>query len=245
MSTTILRNSTIPAAFKYKVEEKAPTFIHPATGKPTPVQIGLNPDPESHGNSSVDIFGALMKSCADVMASAKFKNKDKSALVFNKADNGEIIAACISEYDDDGENYFYNFTFNPEDVKGIKNIVNYKDFKDEEIQINFAQLINKNYCAAHNIAITDYNVLDTLIITAIECLYHWLDTNAVDGEVVELVIDDYVGKYDKNMTADMYAAALVPVATATVETNKDIKKMSIQFAEELKAIAKGSNDMQS
>ena len=65
-----------------------------------------------------------------------------------------------------------------------------------------------------------------------------------DGEVVELVIDDYIGRYDK-MTAEQYAAALVPVAIATVETVKDVKKMSIQFSEELKAIAKGSNDMQS
>ena len=244
MSTTILRNSTIPAAFKYKVEEKAPTFVHPATGETIQVQIGLNPDPVSNGNSSVDTFGALMMACANAMASSQFKNKDKSALVFNKADNGEIIAAVISSYDEDGENYFYNFTFNPEDVKGIKNIVNYKDFVDEQRNITFPQLVNAAYCAAHNIAISDYGVLDVLIISALECIYQWLDTNAKDGEVVELVIDDYIGRYDK-MTAEQYQAALVPVAIATVETVKDVKKMSIQFSEELKAIAKGSNDMQS
>lgn len=244
MSTTILRNSTVPAAFKYKVEEKAPTFVHPATGDTIQVQIGLNPDPVSNGNSSVDTFGSLMMACANAMASEKFKNKDKSALVFNKADNGEIIAACISEYDEEGENYFYNFTFNPEDIKGIKNIVNFRDFVDEQRNITFPQLFNAAYCAAHNIAVSDYNVIDVLIITAFECLFQWLDTNAKDGEVIELVIDDYIGRYEK-MSPEQYTAALVPVATATVETAKDIKKMSIQFAEELKAIAKGSNDMQS
>ena len=238
MSTTILRNSTVPASFKYSVEEKAPTFTHPATGEQIQVQIGLN------RNSSVDTFGALMMAIANALSCEKFKNKDKSALVFNKSDNGEIIAAAISDYDKEGENYFYNITFDPEDIKGIKNVINYRDFKDDSKNLNFAQLVNAAYCASHNIAISDYGVLDVLIITALECIHRWLDTNAVDGEVVELVIDDYIGRYEF-MSAEEYNSKLVPVATATVETNKDIKKMSIQFSEELKAIAKGSNDMAS
>lgn len=246
MSTTILRNSTVPQAFKFKVEEKAPTFTHPATGEVIQVQIGLNPDPKSNGNSSVDTFGALMMACANAISDKKFKNKDKSALVFNKDDNGEIIAAVISDYDKDGENYFYNIVFDPEEVKNIKsnNVINYKDFIDEERNTNFLQLVNAAYCAAHNIAISDYGVLNTLILTAFECIYNWLDSNAVDGETVELVIDDYIGKFEM-LSAEEYNKRLAPVATAIVETAKDIKKMSIQFSEELKAIAKGSNDMQS
>ena len=78
-----------------------------------------------------------------------------------------------------------------------------------------------------------------------ETLYHWLDVNAKADEVVELVIDDYIGKYEDNMSAEDYDKALTPVAVASVEVVKDVKKMSVQFSEELKAIAKGSNDMNS
>ena len=83
-----------------------------------------------------------------------------------------------------------------------------------------------------------------MIQTALECLFMWLDTNAKDGEVVELVIDDYIGRYEQ-LSPEEYAKKIVPVAIASVETVKDVKKMSIQFSEELKAIAKGCNDMQS
>lgn len=247
MTTEVLRKSNIPMAFKYRVEEKAPTFIHPGKQEPVVVQIGLNPDPETNSCSSVDIFGSLMMGCAQAMSCDKFKVKDKAALVFNKADNGEVIAAVISDYDKDGENYFYNITFDPADLKGIKenNIINYRDFVDKNRSLNFAQLVNAAYCAAHNIAITDYNVIDVMIISALECLYQWLDLNAKDGEVVELIIDDYIGRFEFGMSEEEYNKRLVPVAIATVETNKDIKKMSIQFSEELKAIAKGSNDINS
>lgn len=239
-----LRETTIPEAFKYRVEEKAPTFVHKGTGETLTVQIGLNPDPETNNNSSIDIFGALMTGCAMAMSNAQFKNKDKSALVFNKSDNGEVICACISEYDTEGENYFYNFSFEPEDIKGIKNIVNYKDFVVKETNMSFEKVVNTAYCKAHNIAVTDDGVLDVLIISALECIYQWLDMNAKDGEIIQLVIDDNLGQY-KMMSAKEYADILKPVAIASVETNKDTKKMSIQFAEELKAIAKGNNDMQS
>ena len=242
--STILRNSEIPQMFKFKVEEKAPTFKHPATGEECQVQIGLNPDPKTNGNSSVDIFGVLMMACANAMSCEKFKTKDKSALVFNKNDNGEIIAAVVSDYDKEGENYFYNITFDPADIKGVKNVINYHDFKDPAKQLNFGQLVNAAYCAAHNIAVSDFNVLDIMIQTALECLFMWLDTNAKDGDVVELVIDDYIGRYEQ-LSPEEYAKKIVPVAIASVETVKDVKKMSIQFSEELKAIAKGCNDMQS
>ena len=238
-----LRESTIPQAFKFKVEENCPTWTNNATGETYNVQIALNPDPVYHSNSSVDIFGSLMMACANAMASSQFKNKDRSALVFSK-DAGEFIAAIVSDYDTEGENHFYNITFNPSDCDRIKNAVDYMAFKDEQRQIGFCELVNAAYCAAHNIAIMDYGVMKVLIITALECIYNWLDTNAKDGEVVELYIDDYIGRF-KQMTEEEYNNALTPVAICSVECNKDVKKMSIQFSEELKAIAKGSNDMNS
>lgn len=239
--STILRNSTVPQSFKYSVEEKKPTFKH-VNGDTIQVSIGLNSDSETHANSSVDIFGALMKACAEAMSDKKFKNNDKSALVFNKEDNGEIIAAVISDYDKDGENYFYNITFDPADVKGIKNVINYRDFVDESRNFNFLQMVSASYLVAHNVGISSYDVLDIMIITAFEVIYYWLDQNAKNGETVELIIDDIISKFEL-MSSDEYTKALVPVAIAMVETTKDIKKMSIQFSEELKAIAKGSNDL--
>ena len=56
-----------------------------------------------------------------------------------------------------------------------------------------------------------------------------------------LVIDDYIGRYEP-MTPEKYENAISIAAIASVETVKDIKTMSIQFSEELKAIAKGNGD---
>ena len=78
-----------------------------------------------------------------------------------------------------------------------------------------------------------------------EVLYHWFDVNAKADEIVELVIDDYIGKYSNTMSEEEYNNALTVVATGSVEVVKDVKKISIQFGEEMKAIAKGSNDMNS
>ena len=235
MATTILRKSTIPQSFKFRVEEKMPVFTHKVTGEQIAVEIGLNPDPIFHTNSSVDIFGALFKACAEAMSTNIFKNKDKSALVFQKEDNGEIIAAVVSEYDAEGDNYFYSITFDPSEVKSIKNVINFTDFKDEVRNLTFIQVVNSNYSISHNIAISDDEVLKILIITALECIYYWLDQNAKDGEVIELVIDDIIGRFEK-LSEEEYNSSLTPVAIAMVETVKDIKKMSIQFSEELKPL---------
>ena len=244
-TTTILRNSSLPAAFKYKVEEKQPTFTHIPSGETIAVTLGLNYDPQSNGCSSVDIFGALMKAIAVATSADVFKeNKEKSALVFNKADNGEMIAACITEFDENGDNYNISITFDANDLDGIKNVINYKDFSDKKLgDLDFLKLVNTEYMKSHNIAITDYGVLDVLIITAFESIYQWLDTNAKDGEIVELVIDDFNKNY-QIMDLESYKKELTPVATASVEVVKDVKKMAIRFSEELLAIAKGSNDMQ-
>ena len=47
------------------------------------------------------------------------------------------------------------------------------------------------------------------------------------------------------MSDEEYNNSLVVVATGSVEVVKDVKNISIQFGEEMKAIAKGSNDMNS
>lgn len=246
MSTINLRESTIPQSYKFAVEETAPTFTNKVTGEVIKVEIGLNSNPKTHFNASTDCFGNVMKVCADIMSTSFFKCKTKSALVFQK-DNGEIIAAVVSDYDPEGENYFYNITFNAEDVKSIPKdkVVNYTDFVDESRGMRYWQIFNGVLTVSHNYCISDESMIYVLTMVAFEQIFKWLDANAKTDEVVELVISDYIGKYDDTMTEEAYNAALTPVAIAAVEVVKDIKKMAIQFSEELKAIAKGSNDMNS
>lgn len=236
---TVRTSSVVPQYFKLLVEDKTPTFTD-INGNKCQVIIGLNPDPATNSFACCDAFGVVMMACASAMASDQFKNKGKSALVFNKDDNGEIIAAVVSDYDAEGENYFYNITFNPDDIKGASVIVDYKNFVSDN-NYNLIQLVNSCYMLQHNIAVPDKSVIDALVISVFESIFKYLDENAKDGEIVNLIIDDYIGRY-KPMTAEEYEKEISVAAIASVETIKDVKKMSIQFSEELKAIAKGNGD---
>lgn len=246
MSTTNLRESTIPQSYKCAVETAAPSFVNKITGEEIKVQLSLNPAPRSHFNSSVDCFANVIKTCADIMSTSFFKCKAKAALVFQK-ETGEFISACVSDYDADGENYFYNITFDPADIKNISKdkLVNYTDFKDEERNMTYWEIFNNTLCKTYNYAISDEKMIYTLTIQAFETLYHWFDVNAKTDEIVELIIDGYIGVYNDQMSDEEYNNSLVVVATGSVEVVKDVKNISIQFGEEMKAIAKGSNDMNS
>lgn len=245
MSTTILRNSTLPQTYKCGVEQAYPTFKSPVTGEVIKVEVSLVPNPKTHFNSSVDIFPNVIKTVASILSSNFFKCKAKSALVFQK-ESGEIIAAAISDYDAEGENYFYNITFDANEIKGISKdkIVNYTDFKDEVRNMTYWEIFNTEICTSQNYTISDMNMVHALTMQVWETLFHWFDVNAKPDEIMELVIDGYIGKYE-DMTAEKYAESLKTVAIGSVEIVKDVKKMSIQFGEEMKAVAKGSNDMNS
>lgn len=245
MSTTKLRNSSIPQSYKCGVENAAPSFTNKITNEVVKVELSIIPNPVTHFNSSVDVFGNIMKTIASVLSSPFFKCKSKSALVFQK-ESGEIIAAAISDYDPEGENYFFNISFDVNEIKGISKdkIVNYTDFVEEKRNMKFWEIFNCELMGAHNYSIADKDMVNILVIQAFEVLYHWFDTNAKPDEIVELVIDGYTGKYE-NMTEEEFNNSLKVLAIGSVEVVKDIKKMSIQFGEELKAIAKGSNDMNS
>ena len=56
---------------------------------------------------------------------------------------------------------------------------------------------------------------------------------------------DAVYKKTKRQIQKEYNDALKPVAIGSVEIVKDVKKMAIQFGEEMKALAKGCNDINS
>jgi hypothetical protein len=245
MSTTILRNSTVPSTFKYKVEAANLSIEvrNPQTKQieQYPLQVGLVEEPNSHSIPAVDFFNILLITSAAIMSTEKFKNKDKSALVFNKSDNGEIIAACISSYDKEGDNYYYSFSFDPEEIKAVKEKVNFTDFKTEN-NMTFSQVFNYIYLRYHNLGISDVNVVNSMTILAIDTIYMWLDSNAQPGEIVSLTFDEVTEPFSL-CTAAEYNEKLKPIATANVEVVKDVKKMNILFTEELRTIAKGSSDI--
>lgn len=245
MSTTNLRNSSIPQSFKCGVESAAPSFVNKITNEVVKVEVSILPNPITHFNSAVDTFGNVMKTIASCLSTSFFKCKAKSALVFQK-DSGEIIAAAISDYDPEGENYFFNITFDANEVKSISKdkIVNYTDFVDEARNMSFWEIYNCDLMTAHNYSISDKDMVYVLTMQVFETLYHWFDTNAKTDDIVELIIDGYIGTYE-TMSAEEYEKSLKVLAIGAVEIVKDVKKMSIQFGEELKAIAKGCNDMNS
>lgn len=242
---TNLRNSSLPQSFKAAVESAAPTFKDKITGETYKVELMLNPNPVTHFNSSTDVFGNVFKTIASILSSSFFKCKAKSALVFQK-NSGEVIAAAISDYDAEGENYFFNITFDSNEISGIdkSHIVNYTDFVDGSKNMKFWELFIAEMLTAHNYSISSEEMIYVMTIQVFETLYHWLDVNASADEVQELVITDYIGKYE-NISAEEYDSRLKTVAIASVEVVKDIKKMSVQFGEEMKAIAKGCNDLNS
>lgn len=244
-TTTILRNSTVPATFKFKVESlnlNCTVYDSEKQENVTfPVEVGLVEHPQSHSIPAVDIFNVLMETSALIMSSEEFKNKSTSALVFNKSDSGEIIAACISNYDVDGECYYYNFSFDTDEIKGIKNTINFMDYKSAN-GIPFEKLFNYTYLKFHNMGIQDTEVVKALVICALETIFQWLDTNASESEEVTLVMDDVTEPY-KICTEAEYKEKLKPIAKASVIVNKDIKKMSIEFSDELRTIAKGCSDI--
>lgn len=242
---TNLRESSLPQSFKAAVESAAPTFTDKFTGETYKVELMLNPNPVTHFNSSTDIFPTVIKTVASILSSPFFKCKTKSALVFQK-ENGEVIAAAISDYDAEGENYFYNITFDSNEIKGIdkSHIVNYTDFVDEVRNMKYWEIFIAEILTSHNYSISNEDMIYIMTMQVWETLYHWLDVNAKADEIQELDITDIIGKYE-NISAEEYNSRLKTVAVASVEVVKDIKKMSVQFGEEMKAIAKGCNDLNS
>lgn len=83
MSTTILRNSTLPQSYKCAVEEAAPTFTSKATGETIKVELSLIANPKTHFNSSTDIFGNVMKTIADVLSTG-FSSVSQNLLSFSR-----------------------------------------------------------------------------------------------------------------------------------------------------------------
>ena len=207
-----------------------------------PLKLPLQSDPVTHINACIDPIAVFFMTCASIMSCSTFKVKDKAALVFNKDGNGEVIGACIADYDKEGDNYHYYFSFDAAEIKSIKNAVNFEDFMSPTSNMSFIDVFEYEYEKHYWTALTNNQIIKVFSVCILETIFQWLDINAKEGEVVELVIDGITGNYKFNIDEAEYNSLMAPIAVATVEVIKDVKKMNIQFAEEFKAIAKGSSD---
>lgn len=244
MANYTLRETTIGSQFKFMVEEALPN-VKNSLGQEVRVLISDVPNPDTQTCEAFDLFGSIFVALSSIMSNDNFKTKEKSAFVItDKKNNNEFILACTADYDEDGDNYFYNCTFDSEDISGInkKNVYSWFDYVDSR-NATFFNLVDANLEHSHAISIIDSKVSEIITICAIKCLYNWLDTQAVEGEVVTLDITDALGNFESPISSEDYKNKLITLATASVEVVKGIKKMSIQFGEELKAIAKGNGDL--
>lgn len=241
--TTNLRESQIPQNFKMMFEQEV--ISTNSNGQVTSFDISTSNDPHDHSNDSTDAFDTLILTCASIMSKDEMKNKadGKSALVFgNTKGVGEIILACVAEYtEEDGDgNWYFSFTFDPEDIKGIKpeNIFN---FTNLEKIAPFANMYNDALLELHSKRIGDIEIINGMVICAIKSIIAWLDTAANESTVQELVIDGSL-KYNSDWSEEDWKNSLITFATASVEVVKGVKKMSMSFGEEMKLIAKGNAD---
>lgn len=239
------RETDLPQKFKLMAEEKI--FTVEDNGEKQGYTFSLEVD-DNHCCDSTDIFGTLFVAIASLMCKDQFKPTDgKAALVFNDDTTegaGRMLMACISEFvkeENDG-NWYFSFSFNPNDIKNIKDENIYSFYNLEKI-MPFAAAFNNAFIEMHHKMIEQRSIINMLATIIIKCLINWLDSNAKEDTIVELIIDDVL-HYAKNRTDDEYDAAIIDCATLSVTVDKKdgIKVMSGQFGEELKAIAKGNGD---
>lgn len=241
--TTTLRESQIPQNFKLMFEQEVTSTNE--MGQVTSFDVSLTNDPNDQTNDSTDAFDTLILACASIMSKDEMKPKDsgKSALVFgNTKGVGEMLMACIAEYiEEDGKgNWYFSFTFNPEDIKGIKP-ENTFNFTSLEKVAPFANIFNDAAMELHSKRIGDIEIINGMVLCAIKSLIAWLDTAATEGEIHELVIDGSP-RYQKQISEQDWKDSFITFATASVEVVKGVKKMAMGFGEEMKAIAKGNSD---
>lgn len=256
--TFILRETNIPQQFAMMVSQEVTVVFRDGSQHPATVYNGN--DLSTQVNECVDIFSTFIGTCADTLSSPEMKPEEgKAAIVFqNTKGIGEMLLAVVSEYiEEEGEgNWYYSFTFNPDDIKGIdpKNIHNFSDqectftfkyTKDGEVKTaptTFCNHFQKFFAVSANKWLgSDAQVAQQLILIIVRCIRDWLDAAATEENRVELVIDG-ITRVQENITIDEYNRNKFPFATAAVEVVKDIKKFSMNFSEELKQVCKGDSD---
>ncbi len=237
-----IRETNIPQQFKAMFEQEV-YRIDPNTNEMIKFNISAANDPRDQSNDCVDIFGVLINTCANIMAHDEMKPEDgKAALVFGNLQGvGEMLMACVAEYVKDGDegNWYYSFTFDPEDIKNIKP-ENVHPFNSMEKICPFMEEFNRCFAAMHMKSV-DQEFVYGSTLCAIKTLINWLESAANEDEIVELVIDDVL-KYNSEISLEDYNASMITFAIASAEVVKGVKKYSMSFGEEMKAVAKGNGD---
>ena len=189
-----------------------------------PGQYAINMK-ERHKFNFVDahsdgIFRAIFTGVADVLKNHRSKNKEKICLVI-KDDKGTFKFGATLTYrkpeegdEDDSGNWFLEFTFDPDDLVGIEEVI-------EVPSAEFTFAMNEECYNIASVRFVKNQYLYDALNTAFDTIMEFLDANATEGEEVELILDG--------------------VFTASVVVEDGVKIFSITPGEKIKQIIKADD----
>ena len=202
-------------------------------------------DPTDQTNYAVDMFNGLWLACASALSRDQFKPKEgKAALRFkDPAGAGDCIFAFIAEYVKEGDegSWMFSGVFNTIDELKTIDVKNQWDFNAMEKIEPFGSIFNSAIMDISSAALSDIQIINGICISILKSVRSWLETNAKEDAVVEVIFDSPL-KYSPQITAEDYKNSSVEMATASVEIVKGEKIMTVMFGEELREIAKGNAD---
>ena len=253
MKTFELRETNMPQLFRSALISELTGSG--ANGNAVHFVISDTTNEKDQRNDSVYPFTAFIGACARIMSADAMKSKDhKTALVFSDPKGaGSMLMACVSEWIPEGDdgNYNFYFTFDPEDIKGIPEDA-VKPFYDIQAIMPWGPTLRGVLSNVHCRRIDDVEILNGITILVVKTICNWLDANASENEEIAVEFKDST-VYDAELTAEgkaptpidfeTYKSHWVTYATATVSVERGLKKKTMTFGEEMKAIAKGNADL--
>ena len=207
-------------------------------------------------NDTIYPFAAFFAACARVMSEDAMKSKEhKTAITFcDKNGSNATLMSCISEWipTEDGSdgNFNFYFSFDVNDIKGLPEDA-IKPFYQLQAIRPFAATLRDEFANTHCRSINDEVVLNGITMSIVKTICNWLDENASESEPVTVEFKDssvYEINFDGEGKAipieyEEYKKHWITYATATVVVDRGVKKKSMTFGEEMKAIAKGNADL--
>lgn len=253
MKTMELRETNMPQLFRGAlISELTGTG---SNGNAVSFVISDTTNEKDQRNDSVYPFTSFIGACARIMSNDAMKSKDhKTALVFSDPKGaGSMLMACVSEWIPEGDdgNFNFYFTFDPEDIKGIPEEA-VKPFYDIQAIMPWGPTLRSVLANVHCRRIDDLEILNGITILIVKTICNWLDSNASENEVVSCEFKDST-VYDVKLATDSnesvpidfetYKSHWVTYAVASVAVERGVKKKTMTFGEEMKAIAKGNADL--
>ena len=167
-----------------------------------------------------DLYRAMFTAIADILKSKQDKNKSRIGFIL-KDDKGVFKLGAVLNYrkpdegeEDDSGNWYLEFTLYPEDMGEM----------DYECDSHSGEFL---MCAQHEVytivggTFKQPEFMHNIFNTAIDTLVDWLDANATESDVVEVVMRS--------------------TFTAAVAVENGKKVMSIVPGETIKQIVKGDS----